>query len=173
MESRLILLGQKLGPVLFQLPGNFKADADRLARFIGMLPSRRRYAFEFRHPSWYANNVLRVLEDHDVSLCLSDHYLAPAPWVATAGHVYVRGHGPDGRYRGHYPDATLRKWSGRLARWQREGRRAYVYFDNDQKSAAPADAERLIALRPQLFGQLSAQAAAPGLAAEEALPARR
>jgi uncharacterized protein YecE (DUF72 family) len=155
MESRLKLLGPKLGPVLFQLPGNFQADADRLARFVGMLPRRRRYAFEFRHHTWYTKLILRVLEDHDISLCLADHHQAPAPWVATAGHVYVRGHGPDGRYRDHYSDATLRKWSEHIARWRREGRRVYVYFDNDQKSAAPADAKRLINLRPRLFGARS------------------
>ena len=62
------------------------------------------------------------------------------------GHVYVRGHGPDGRYRDNYPAATLRKWSRRIRAWQRSGRRVYVYFDNDQKSAAPADAKRLTML---------------------------
>jgi uncharacterized protein YecE (DUF72 family) len=77
-----------------------------------MLPPRRRYAFEFRHSSWFNEKIFDLLAGHDVSLCLADHYQAPAPWVATAGHVYVRGHGPDGRYRDGYPVATLRKWPG-------------------------------------------------------------
>jgi uncharacterized protein YecE (DUF72 family) len=146
MESRLKLLGPKLGPVLFQLPARFEADRERLARFLKMLSARRQYAFEFRHTSWYDNGILDLLADHDVSLCLADHHLAPAPWLATASHVYVRGHGPDGRYRDSYPDKTLRKWARRIRAWQREHRRIYVYFDNDQKSAAPADARRLVDL---------------------------
>jgi uncharacterized protein YecE (DUF72 family) len=146
MDSRLKLLGPKLGPVLFQLPARFEADRDRLASFLDMLPARRRYAFEFRHPSWFKDDILDLLSEHDVSLCLADHHQAPAPWVATASHVYVRGHGPDGRYRDNYPVATLRKWSHSIQRWRRENRRVHVYFDNDQKSAAPTDARRLIAL---------------------------
>jgi uncharacterized protein YecE (DUF72 family) len=146
METSLKLLGPKAGPVLFQLPANFQANRERLAQFIKMLPTRRRYAFEFRHPSWYEHGILDLLAANNIALCLADHHLAPAPWIATAGHVYVRGHGPDGRYRDHYPVATLRKWSRRMLAWQREDRRVYVYFDNDQKSAAPADARRMIAL---------------------------
>src|SRR5262249_3928993 len=117
------------------------------ARFIKMLPSRRHYAFEFRHPSWYEDRVVDLLAENNISLCLSDHHLAPAPWVITADHVYVRGHGPDGRYRNNYPDRGLRRWARRIKICQRERRRVFVvYFDNDQKSAAPADARRLIEL---------------------------
>jgi uncharacterized protein YecE (DUF72 family) len=61
----------------------------------------------------------------------------------TASHVYVRGHGPTRAYKGHYSDATLHSWARRIAAWRREGRTVYIYFDNDQKSAAPADALRL------------------------------
>jgi uncharacterized protein YecE (DUF72 family) len=142
MESRLIL-GPKAGPVLFQLPANFHADPERLARFLTMLPARRRYALEFRHSSWYTAGILDLLAKHDVSLCLADHHLALSPWIATARHVYVRGHGPEGQYRNNYPEDTLRRWARCIRAWQREQRRVYVYFDNDQKSAAPADARRL------------------------------
>jgi uncharacterized protein YecE (DUF72 family) len=155
METRLALLGPKLGPVLFQLPARFEADRERLARFLDMLPSRRRYAFEFRHPSWYDDSVLDLLAERDVSLCIADHHLAPAPWVATARHVYLRGHGPEGRYRDNYPDATLRRWVQRIHGWQREQRRVFVYFDNDQKSAAPADARRLIQLLGSRQGSIA------------------
>jgi uncharacterized protein YecE (DUF72 family) len=143
METRLKILGPKLGPVLFQLPGNFELNYERLARFIGMLPRRRRYAFEFRHPSWYDKSVLALLSAQDISLCLADHHLAPAPWIATARHVYVRGHGPDGRYRDNYPETTLRAWASQVRKWRQQKREVFVYFDNDQKSAAPADAARL------------------------------
>jgi uncharacterized protein YecE (DUF72 family) len=114
MVTRLKALGRKAGPVLFQLPAHLEADRERLAKFLRMLPTRYCYAFEFRHSSWYENGILEVLRDHDASRCLSDHHQAPAPWCITARHVYVRGHGPGGRYKDNYPDKTLRHWSRRI-----------------------------------------------------------
>jgi uncharacterized protein YecE (DUF72 family) len=143
LEDRLSLLGEKAGPVLFQLPPNFEADADRLAEFFKLLSKKRRYSFEFRHPSWYAPRILRMLSEQNVSLCLSDHHDAPAPWKRTADFVYVRGHGPSGRYRGHYSQDVLAGWAKRIKSWKKQGCDVFVYFDNDQKSAAPADASRL------------------------------
>ncbi|MCC8975482.1 DUF72 domain-containing protein [Bradyrhizobium brasilense] len=146
LEERLSLLRNKAGPVLFQLPPNFTIDADRLASFLKLLKRRRRYAFEFRHPSWYEPHILKLLADRNIALCISDHHDAPAPWKRTADFVYVRGHGPGGRYRGHYKPAELSDWAKRIRGWTRQGCDIYVYFDNDQKSAAPADAKRLCAL---------------------------
>ncbi|MEH2535524.1 uncharacterized protein YecE (DUF72 family) [Bradyrhizobium sp. AZCC 1588] len=146
LESRLSLLGRKAGPVLFQLPPNFQANADRLASFFKLLSKKRRYSFEFRHPSWYEPRIIRLLREQNVSLCISDHHDAPAPWKRTADFVYVRGHGPGGRYRDHYGEAALAGWARRIRAWKRQGCDVFVYFDNDQKSAAPADARRLIEL---------------------------
>jgi uncharacterized protein YecE (DUF72 family) len=146
METRLQRLGRKAGPVLFQLPPHFHADRERLAQFCKLLSKRRRYVFEFRHASWYEAPILDLLREHDAALCLSDHADAPAPWEVTARHVYIRGHGPGGRYAGHYDERTLRMWARRIRQWRDERRDVYCYFDNDQKSAAPADAERLIVL---------------------------
>jgi uncharacterized protein YecE (DUF72 family) len=143
LESRLRILGPKAGPVLFQLPPQFTVNRERLAGFLKLLKSSRRYAFEFRHSSWYGPPILDLLREHDVSLCLSDHHDAPAPWEVTASFVYVRGHGPRGTYKGHYSDRTLRSWVRQIAAWRRGGRDVYVYFDNDQKSAAAADAAKL------------------------------
>jgi uncharacterized protein YecE (DUF72 family) len=134
------------GPVLFQLPPSMKRDDARLAGFIKLLPKRRRFAFEFRHPSWYEAGVFRLLRDANLSLCLSDHHHAPSPWEVTADHVYVRGHGPGGRYVGRYPDETLAAWAADIRRWRHQGRAVFCYFDNDIKSAAPKDAARLIEL---------------------------
>ena len=139
-------LGPKLGPLLVQLPPSLRADRERLGAFLGLLPKDRRFTFEFRHPSWYEPPILDLLRDHDAALCLSDHAAAPAPWEATASFVYIRGHGPEGRYAGSYSDETLAEWSSRIAGWRAEGREIYAYFDNDIKSAAPADADRLIGL---------------------------
>jgi uncharacterized protein YecE (DUF72 family) len=146
LEDRISILGRKAGPILFQLPPQFEADVERLAAFIKLLSRKRRYTFEFRHPSWYEPNVLRVLAKANISLCLSDHHDAPAPWKRTADFVYVRGHGPGGRYKGHYSAKTLEHWAARIAGWKRQRCDVYVYFDNDQKSAAPKDAVRLKSL---------------------------
>ena len=144
LEDRLSLLGDKAGPVLFQLPPNFQADTDRLASFLKLLSPKRRYSFEFRHRSWYATPVMRLLANENISLCISDHHDAPAPWKRTADFVYVRGHGPGGRYRGHYSTATLQAWAKRIKSWKAQGCDVFAFFDNDQKSAAPADALKLV-----------------------------
>jgi uncharacterized protein YecE (DUF72 family) len=143
MESRLRLLGSKAGPVLFQLPPQFRCDYDRLASFLTLIERKRTYAFEFRHNSWYDDRILDLLREHGIALCLSDHADAPAPWEVTARHVYLRGHGPGGSYQGNYPMKTLNRWACQIHKWKRQRRDVYVYFDNDQKAAAPADAMKL------------------------------
>jgi uncharacterized protein YecE (DUF72 family) len=153
LEDRLSLLGEKAGPVLFQLPPQFQANADRLGRFFKLLSKKRRYSFEFRHPSWYEPKILRMLSEQNISLCISDHHDAPAPWRRTADFIYVRGHGPSGRYHSHYPASRLNDWARRIRSWKNQGCDVYVYFDNDQKSAAPADAlklRQLVASRPEV-----------------------
>jgi uncharacterized protein YecE (DUF72 family) len=144
LVSRLKILGSKGGPVLFQLPPRFEANRERLASFLKLLPRCWPYAFEFRHPSWYEDDILDLLRDNDIALCLSDHHDAPSPWEVTARHVYLRGHGPGGTYKDHYPDKTLRAWARDIEKWKRQRRMVFVYFDNDQKSAAPKDALRLM-----------------------------
>jgi uncharacterized protein YecE (DUF72 family) len=152
LEDRLSLLGDKAGPVLFQLPPNFQADADRLASFIKLLSKKRRYSFEFRHASWYAPRIFELLSEHNIALCLSDHHDAPAPWKRTADFVYLRGHGPGGRYKGHYRPDALADWARRIQSWNKQGCDVFVYFDNDQKSAAPADAIKLSQLLKRKTG---------------------
>jgi uncharacterized protein YecE (DUF72 family) len=143
METRLKKLGPKLVAVLFQLPPQFQLNTSRLNEFLKMLPPHRRYAFEFRHKSWYADEVFELLRSANVALCLSDHGDAPAPWETTADLVYVRGHGPTGRYKGSYSTPTLQRWADSIIPWLKQGRDVLVYFDNDQKAAAPKDARRL------------------------------
>ncbi len=146
MFSRTDRLGPKLGPILFQLPPSMRRNDERLESFLEVLPAGRRYAFEFRHPSWYDEKVFASLERHDVALCISDHHHAPAPWRRTASWAYVRGHGPGGRYWGRYPDETLQAWAAAIMAWRDEGRDVVCYFDNDPEGAAPRDADQLKAL---------------------------
>ncbi len=146
LETRLKVLEPKIGPILFQLPPQFKANRERLGAFLKMLNKKRCYAFEFRDPSWYEPPILKLLECHNIALCLSDHHDAPAPWETTAGHVYIRGHGPTGQYKDRYPKATLDRWAQSIAEWRKKRLAVYCYFDNDQKTAAPKDAERLVGI---------------------------
>jgi uncharacterized protein YecE (DUF72 family) len=144
LQSRLEQLGYKLGPVLFQLPPQMHVDRERLATFIDQLPKGHRYCFEFRHESWYDQAILDLLRNHDMSLCLSDHAAAPAPREATASWVYIRNHGPSGRYHGNYSPEALDGWTADIRRWREEGRDIWCFFDNDVKSAAPNDAAALL-----------------------------
>ena len=148
MFERANGLGSKLGPVLFQLPPNLHRDDARLEAFLDALPRGPRYSVEFRHPGWYADEVLDMLRVRNIALCLSDHHHAPAPWEPTADFIYLRGHGPGGRYHGRYGGPALQAWANAIRGW-REDRDVFVYFDNDIKSAAPADADQLIGLLGQ------------------------
>lgn len=146
MEGRVALLGDRAGPILFQLPPNMKVDRERLAGFLKRLKPSRRYSFEFRHESWYEAAIFDLLTEHDASLCISDHAAAPAMREVTASWVYVRNHGPSGRYHGSYSYEALADWARSIRRWRKQGRDVWCFFDNDVKSAAPADAERLLKL---------------------------
>jgi uncharacterized protein YecE (DUF72 family) len=139
----LEVLGEKLGPILFQLPGNFRPDLDRLATFLEALPKGHRYAFELRNPAWFERDLFDLLGAREVALCLYDFEGRQAPLEITAGFVYVRLHGPSGRYRGSYDDAALETWAKRIERWRAKSRDVYCYFDNDEKAYAPGDAFRL------------------------------
>jgi uncharacterized protein YecE (DUF72 family) len=145
----MLALGAKLGPALFQLPPQMSCDLPRLTAFLDLLPADRRHVVEFRHPSWYAEPVFEALAARGAALCISDHHHAPAPWVATAPFVYVRGHGPGGRYRDAYSDGELDRWAERIGAWRAEGRDVFAYFDNDIGCAAPGDAVRLLKLASQ------------------------
>jgi uncharacterized protein YecE (DUF72 family) len=91
---------------------------------------------------------MRLLSHENISLCISDHHDAPAPWKRTADFVYIRGHGPGGRYRGHYSQNALATWAKRIRAWKARGYDVFVFFDNDQKSAAPIDALKLKLMLP-------------------------
>jgi uncharacterized protein YecE (DUF72 family) len=129
----------KLGPVLWQLPASFRRDDERLAGALARLPEGR-HAFEFRHASWFHEDVYALLRAHGAALVVADRKGLPeAPWVDTAGWSYVRlHHGRAGR-RGNYSGAELERWAERL-----HGRsEAYVYFNNDWEGFAPENAATL------------------------------
>jgi uncharacterized protein YecE (DUF72 family) len=146
MMGRVRGLGDKLGPILFQLPPGWHVNVERLAGFVDVLPGDRRYAFEFRHKSWYADPVYDVLEGSGCAFCIHDHRDAPAPRRVTADFVYVRFHGRRGGYEGKYLSSDLSAWADTIAGWREEGLDVYGYFNNDYRGYAVENAQELIAL---------------------------
>jgi len=117
-------LGSRLGPVLFQLPPNMKKDYDRLRVFLDMLPLDRRFTIEFRHESWFEDDVFDVMRARDIAMCVSEAADFAAPMVSTASWGYVRLHKLD------YDDAGLAQWAKTIAAqpWSD----AYVFFKHDE-----------------------------------------
>lgn len=136
-------LGAKLGPILFQLPPNWELDLDRLQTFLVLLPVHHRYAFEFRNASWSVRAVYDLLAQHKAAYCAFHLAGKHSPIELTSDFVYVRLHGPGGKYQGSYSDAVLREWADRVRVWRRELKAIYIYFDNDEAGYATADALRL------------------------------
>jgi uncharacterized protein YecE (DUF72 family) len=136
-------LGEKLGPVLFQLPPRWRLNLERLRTFLGVLPENRRFAFEFRDESWIDDRVFEALSEEGVAFCIFDLDGRLSPQEVTADFVYIRLHGPDGPYRGQYPTRTLAGWAGAISTWSGQGKDIYCYFDNDEAGYAPLDALRL------------------------------
>jgi uncharacterized protein YecE (DUF72 family) len=130
-------LGPRLGPVFFQLPPNFKKDVPRLRDFLALLPAAPPVAFEFRHESWFDEEVYDALREKGVALCAADTDESGdqgAPIVPTAAWGYLR------LRRAEYDDAALLAWIGRVHAqpWER----AFVFFKHEDAGKGPAMAAR-------------------------------
>jgi len=134
-----------LGPVLWQLPENFHRDDERLAGALALLPAGR-HAFEFRHESWFREDVYALLRAHGAALVVGDHPDRPFQTLErTADFSYVRFHyGHRGR-RGNYSRRELEQWAERLRQMRRDAE-LFVYFNNDWETFAPRNAETLMRL---------------------------
>jgi uncharacterized protein YecE (DUF72 family) len=167
--SGVFALGNKLGPVLWQLPPNFQYDAERLASFFDQLPrttaeavevAKRhdermegralletavdkpiQYALEVRHDSFKTKKFIELCRAHDVAVVCAD---TAGKWPmfndVTTDFAYVRLHGAEELYVSGYDDKALGRWARKIRSWKCD---TYVYFDNDVKVHAPYDAERL------------------------------
>lgn len=136
-------LGDRLGPLLFQLPPRWRANPGRLEAFLDALPAGFRCVFEFRDESWISESVTRLLRSRGAAFCIYELAGYRSPTEITTDFTYVRLHGPGDAYEGSYDDETLSGW----ARWagvrDAEGIDVYIYFDNDQHGYAPRNALRL------------------------------
>jgi uncharacterized protein YecE (DUF72 family) len=117
-------LGDRLGPVLFQLPPNLKKDFDRLRLFLESLPRDRRFTIEFRHESWFDDEVFDALRARDIAMCITEQPEFASPVVATASWGYARLHKLD------YTAADLAQWSDKLK--AQPWKDAYVFFKHDE-----------------------------------------
>lgn len=138
-------LGGKLGPALLQLPPQLRADTGRLDEALAQFPSDVRVSVEFRHDSWYTAETRRLLERHGAALCLADRRGPVAPLWVTADWTYLRFHEGRASPRPCYGRAALDAWAARLADRAREWREAWVYFNNDPRCCAVANAVQFAA----------------------------
>lgn len=141
--TNVAVLKEKLGPILFQLPPSWNVNTERLAEFLQALPTKHRYAFEFRNASWYTDEVYAMLNEHDCAFCIYELAGHLAPPEITASFVYVRLHGPGEKYQGSYSDQALRNWAKKCRECTGAGKDVFVYFDNDQAGYAAINAQRL------------------------------
>jgi uncharacterized protein YecE (DUF72 family) len=141
--ERIDTLEDSLGPILFQLPPRWRVNGERLRGFLEALPTGYRYAFEFRDPSWFREEVYVAMHRHGAAFCMYELAGRSSPKPITGDFVYVRLHGPEGAYRGRYATEVLAGWAEAFLVWVGQGRDIFCYFDNDEAGYAVQDAARL------------------------------
>jgi uncharacterized protein YecE (DUF72 family) len=176
--SGVLALGRMTGPFLWQLPGTYRYDPERMEEFLALLPRdslaaaelardhdhrlrrgalvdtdvrvRYRHTVEVRHPSYFTDEFADQLRARDIGFVVADTAgKFPYAETVTSKFVYVRLHGSRVLYASDYTDEELDAWAARIRRWTSAGLDVYVYFDNDAKVHAPFDAIRLRALLDQ------------------------
>jgi uncharacterized protein YecE (DUF72 family) len=132
-------LKQRLGPLLFQLPPNLKKDAPRLRAFLALVPPEQRVALEFRHSSWFVDEIFGLLGEHQATLCLAEaEDDLEVPFVATADWGYLRLRRPD------YSAAELNAWVKRVQ--GQDWRDVFVFFKHEDEGKGPRLAKRFLEL---------------------------
>lgn len=130
--------GSQLGPVLFQLPPNLKCDVGLLRNFLSLFPKNCRSAFEFRHESWFSEEVYTALRDCNAALCISETEKLTTPEVHTASYTYFR------LREVSYSAEDLKKIAARVERAVGDGRDAYVFFKHEEDPKSALDAVDLL-----------------------------
>jgi uncharacterized protein YecE (DUF72 family) len=121
----------KQGPVLFQLPPTFHKDAELLEAFLNEVPNPLRSAFEFRHPSWFEDEVFDVLKKANAALCIAESADLKTPAVATADFGYLRLRRED------YTSAEIRAWAGWIEKQRARWSDSFVYFKHEERAVGP------------------------------------
>ncbi len=134
-------LGEKLGPILYQLPPRWKVNIERLRQFLSLLPKDIRHVMEFRDPSWQTEEVYSLLAEHGVAYCVMSAPAFPRVMRVTAPFAYIRMH-HGGEKDGNYDEHQLEWWAEQISNWLRDVD-VYVYFNNDLHGNAVKNALRL------------------------------
>jgi uncharacterized protein YecE (DUF72 family) len=145
--SHISRLGKKLGPVLFQLPPQMKVDSERLKGLIQCLKRRKglRVVLEFRHESWFTDEVYKVIDEAGWTVCLTDWPdLAQPPLPGP--FCYIRRHGASALYASCYSDDQLAQDAEFATRLAEQGEDVYIYFNNDAQAHAVKNAQTLIGM---------------------------
>jgi uncharacterized protein YecE (DUF72 family) len=143
-------LGKRLAVVIWQLPASSKKKIERLEKFVKILGRWKstRQTIEFRHKSWFDDEVKKCLSEHSIAVCISDAPNWPMWGEVTTDLVYIRLHGHTRKYVSSYSKPALKKWATRIQTWLKENRDVHVYFDNDAEGAAPKNALTLLGMLP-------------------------
>ena len=133
-------LGDRLGPILYQLPPRLKLNLERLETFLRLVPKDVTNVFEFREKSWYVPETVELLERYGASFCVHDMPGSASDRWAAGPIAYVRFHGGEGKYWGRYSDEGLLSWTDWIVEQARGGRDVWCYFNNDIDAHAIHDA---------------------------------
>jgi uncharacterized protein YecE (DUF72 family) len=140
---RIAPLGEKLGPLLWQLPPNFKPDLPRLEKFLKRLPKSFSHAVEFRHPDWFADETFALLKKYNAALVSMSSQRMPINFSVTADFIYIRFHGLAGGPRHDYTREEMEPWAAHMRQQASLGREVFAYFNNDLNVRAPNNAKVL------------------------------
>jgi uncharacterized protein YecE (DUF72 family) len=151
MMSAARCLGDRLGPMLYQLPPTLRINLDRLRDFLEIMPADVTNVFEFREKSWYVPETYDLLDRYGASFCVHDMPGLGSERVAVGRIAYVRFHGGEGKYWGRYPDERLRGWTDWIVEQAGQGRSVWCYFNNDIHGHAIEDARTLKAMARQML----------------------
>jgi uncharacterized protein YecE (DUF72 family) len=143
-------LGDRLGPMLYQLPPNLRINLERLESFLQIAPKDVANVFEFREKSWYVPETFALLDRYGASVCAHDMPGSASERVAVGPIAYVRLHGGEGKYWGRYSDERLLAWTDWIVAQVRGGRSAWCYFNNDIHGHAIHDAQTLKSMVGQM-----------------------
>lgn len=156
--SRIRPMKEKLGPILWQLPPNFKKDLPRLEQFLKRLPKKFSHAVEFRHPDWIVPETFDLLHHFNVASVAISSMRMPMDFTVTSNFIYIRFHGLEGGAKHDYTEEELKPWAKFIREQAKAGRNVYAYFNNDVNVRAPDNAKMLM----KMAGSFAVKPHAPG-----------
>ncbi|ACM59258.1 uncharacterized protein YecE (DUF72 family) [Caldicellulosiruptor bescii] len=145
-EDRVKLLKEKLGAILLQLPPSFKADEENVKRLLNFLDGKEnfRFAIEFRHKSWFVDDIYDILRSKNIAFVIADSSRYPKEKIITANFAYIRFHGPKEMFSSSYSEDQLKNFAMDIKVYSEICEKIYVYFNNDFNGYAVENAKNLV-----------------------------